>query len=162
MSTIILDLCSNIWAKINGFCHFLKKPSTLAHILLHKSNINVAILDNFSQKQCLYNLQEQKYRNSGKKGVAPDMVTTFQRGRPIFLIAWTFMNIFDWSDRLKLHKSTGFVSAPGLNVEISDLKLLRVVSTTRPRNIYMTTHYIILANLSLSDKWNWKSNYIKK
>ena len=24
------------------------------------------------------------------------------------------MNIFDWSDRLKLHKSTGFVSAQGL------------------------------------------------
>ena len=30
------------------------------------------------------------------------------------------MNIFDWSDRLKLHKSTGFVSAPGLKHVSSD------------------------------------------
>ena len=29
------------------------------------------------------------------------------------------MKIFDWSDRLKLHKSTGFVLAPGLSATAS-------------------------------------------
>jgi hypothetical protein len=66
------------------FSKFSRKPSTLAHMLLHKSNINVAIPDILSYKQSLYNHQKPKYKNSGKKGVAPDRVTTFQRGRPNF------------------------------------------------------------------------------
>jgi hypothetical protein len=68
-----------------SFSQFSQKPSTLAHMLLHKSKINVAIPDILSKKQrSLYDLQEPKYKNSGKKGVAPDMVTTFLGGRPNF------------------------------------------------------------------------------
>ena len=41
--------------------------------MLHKSNINVAIVLNWSRKWSLYNLPELKCRKSGKKGMATEL-----------------------------------------------------------------------------------------
>jgi hypothetical protein len=53
-------------------------------MLIHKSNINVAIAVILSCKSNPYDLQGQKYRKSGKKGVAADKVRNFQLMRPKF------------------------------------------------------------------------------
>jgi hypothetical protein len=55
------------------------------------------------------------------------------------------MNTFDWSDRLKLHKSTGFLSAPG--IKTSDLAQLQNTPRTPFQISVLSITWIDLAIL---------------
>ena len=70
----IAQIRSNTQKREINFLRFSQKPLILGHMLLHKSNINVAIAVILSYVTSLYDLRGSKYKNSWKKGVAPDKV----------------------------------------------------------------------------------------
>ena len=89
-------------------------------MLLHKSNINVAIAVILSQKRSLYDLHEPKYRKSGKKGVARELFLGLIFVHPNFFDQWTLTDVNNITNLVDPADCTDFRPGTGLALNYID------------------------------------------